>query len=262
VSLRCIQWIEAILIVTAMIVAAAPSRAQHTVDGFEDRSFRGASGTEMPYRLFIPSAPARGRPLPVVVYLHGSGGAGTDNLKQISGGNTKGSHLWTLPHVQARYPAFVVAPQIPSGATWHSAGDDVSPHAELVLHLLRSLSQEFAIDANRIYLTGQSLGGFGTWDLIAKRPGIFAAAIPLCGGGDPARVTAARGTPVWAFHGAMDQTVPVARSRESVAALRAVGDAVKYTEYPNAGHDVWTIAFSEPGLPDWLFAQKWPQTVR
>jgi predicted peptidase len=242
--------ITAILMLAAMIIGAVQSHAQNTIDGFEARSFRGTSGTDMPYRLFIPHAQTRTRPLPVVIYLHGSGGAGTDNLKQISGGNAKGAHLWTLPQVQAHHPAFVVAPQIPSGALWHSAGDDVSPHAELVLQLLRSLSQEFAIDADRIYLVGQSLGGFGTWDLIAKRPDTFAAAIPLCGGGDLTRVTAASRTPIWAFHGA------------KVAALRAAGGVVKYTEYPDTGHDVWTIAFAEPGLPDWLFAQKRSQMVQ
>ena len=158
--------------------------------------------------------------------------------------------------MQARYPAFVVAPQLPGDNEWAGKGADVSPYAGLVLDLLTSLRREYAIDPNRIYLVGQSLGGFGTWDLISKRPGLFAAAIPLCGGGEITRIAAARGIPIWTFHGAKDQTVPVIRSRELVDALRAMGSPIKYTEYPEVAHDVWTRAFAERDLPDWLFAQR------
>jgi predicted peptidase len=190
------------------------------------------------------------------VYLHGAAGAGTDNLRQITGGNTRGTHVWTTAPVQTRYPAFVVAPQLPDGTTWHSPDAELSPYAELVLELLTRLAGDYSIDPDRVYLVGQSLGGFGTWDLISKRPDVFAAAVPLCGGGSAARVAAARRVAIWAFHGALDQTVPVARSRVLVAALRAAGSSVKYTEYPDVGHDVWTRAFAERDLPAWLFAQK------
>jgi predicted peptidase len=131
----------------------------------------------------------------------------------------------------------------------------LSAYAAGVLELLTHLGEELAIDLNRVYLVGQSLGGFGVWDLVAKRPDFFAAAVPLCGGGDLTRIIAARRLPIWAFHGAQDRTVPVDHSREMVAALQAVGDSVKYTEYPDAGHDVWKRAFSEPLLAEWLFAQ-------
>ena len=130
--------------------------------------------------------------------------------------------------------------------------------ASLVIDLLESLSLEFAIDLDRVYLTGQSLGGYGTWDLIAKRPEVFAAAVPLCGEGAPSRAQAVRNVPVWVFHGAKDEAVPVSGSREMVAALRAVGGVVKYTEYPQVGHDVWTVAYVEEDLPGWLFGQKRP----
>lgn len=190
------------------------------------------------------------------MYLHGSGGAGTDNRKQISGGNTQGTHIWIEPAVQERHPAFVLAPQSPESSTWHSSSDEPSPHVAALFELLDELRSEPRIDPRRIYVVGQSLGGFGTWDLIARHPDIFAAAVPLCGGGDPKRILSARDVAVWAFHGAKDGTVPVSRSREMLAVLRTVNSSVRYTEYPDVGHDVWNRAFTEPDLPEWLFAQR------
>jgi predicted peptidase len=241
----------------AIVFSASVGQAQDDVDGFAARSFVGANDLRISYRLFVPDASHRVRPLPVVIYLHGSGGIGTDNLRQISGGNTSGTHVWVSPQAQARHPAFVVAPQLPNGNRWDNpVADGIAPYAGLVIELLESLSREFAIDRDRVYLTGQSLGGAGTWDLVTKRPGLFAAAVPLCGVGTVSRAGAARHVPIWAFHGAKDGVVPVAGSREMVAALRAAGSAVKYTEYAEAGHDVWTLAYRERNLPDWLFDQK------
>ncbi len=248
---------QRIVLTLAIVFSPSISQAQDVVDGFAARAFVGANGMRMAYRIFVPDAEQRVRPLPVVIYLHGSGGVGDDNLRQIGGGNTNGTHVWVTPQAQARHPAFVVAPQLPSGNRWDATGPDgIAPYASLVIELLGSLSREFAVDLDRVYLTGQSLGGLGTWDLITKRPELFAAAVPLCGQGTPSRAEAARNVPIWVFHGAKDELVPVARSREMVAALRAVGSAVRYTEYPEVGHDVWTVAYVERELPDWLFAQK------
>jgi predicted peptidase len=241
----------------AILLCASIGQAQEVVDGFAARTFVGADGVRMPYRLFVPDQQARRRPLPIVIYLHGGGGVGTDNLRQISGGNRNGTHVWATPQAQARHPAFVVAPQLPDGNRWDARGEEgIAPYASLVIELLGNLSREFAIDLDRVYLTGQSLGGFGTWDLITKRPEVFAAAVPLCGGGAPSRARVARNLPIWVFHGAKDEVVRVAGSREMVAALRGVGSAVRYTEYPDVGHDVWTVAYVERGLADWLFGQK------
>jgi predicted peptidase len=159
--------------------------------------------------------------------------------------------------MQARHPAFVVAPQIPGGRAWAAPGSDQpAPYAALALELVAALSKEFAIDADRIYVTGQSLGGRGAWDLVSKRPGYFAGAIPVCGDGNTTRIRAAKDVAIWAFHGAQDPVVPVAGSRDLVAALKAAGSRVKYTEYPDVEHDAWVRAFAERELPDWLFAQK------
>ncbi len=211
----------------------------------------------MPYRLYVPEERVRARPLPLIVYLHGAGGAGNDNLRQISGGNTAGTRLFASAAVQTKHPAFVVAPQMPGKIR----GVIPIPTRRRLTRpwcwsLSRLLSKEFRIDADRVYLTGQSLGGRGTWDLVSKRPNVFAAAVPLCGDGNAQRMRAAGTVPIWAFHGAQDEVVPVAGSRELVAALKSAGSSVKYTEYPDVGHDVWTRAYADPQLPDWLFAQK------
>lgn len=223
--------------------------------GFAPRMFtRGAQ--RMPYRLFIPNDQARRQPLPLIVWLHGASGLGTDNVAQISaGGNDKGSRLWIQPAMQAKFPAFVVAPQAPTA--WGAPSlEKLTANGQMVIDLIESLAQEFTIDRTRVYILGQSLGGIGVWDLISKRPDVFAAAIPLCATGDTKRVAAAVDVKVWVFHGANDTGMPVANARAMVAALKAAGGTAKYTEYADAGHDVWTRAFTEPDLPAWLFAQK------
>jgi len=198
----------------------------------------------------------RDHPLPAVIYLHGGSGAGTDNIRQISGYNCKGTHLWTSPAMRKKHPAFVIVPQLPGGNQWGAADSlEPAPYAGLALELLAALSREFRIDPDRVYLVGHSRGGRGVWDLAAKRPDLFAAAVPVCGDGNVDRIIKARRIPIWAFHGDRDAVIPVAGSRKLVAVLRAVGTPVRYTEYPNAGHDVWDLAFAEPDLPAWLFAQ-------
>jgi predicted peptidase len=226
---------------------------------FAPRMFT-AGGHRMPYRLFIPDAAARRQPLPLVVWLHGASGLGTDNTAQISaGGNELGSGLWVRPDIQARFPAFVVAPQSPPNQAWGSTTSGrLTPYGQLVIDLIDALAREFAIDRDRVYVIGQSRGGIGVWDLITKRPDVFAAAVPLCAVGDPRHIGVAADVGVWVFHGARDTGMPVDNARAMVAALKAAGGHVKYTEYPDVAHDVWTRAFAEPDLPAWLFAQRRP----
>ncbi len=235
---------------------AGSTHLDETFDGFVAREYRRGTGVKLPYRLYVPVAAERDQALPLILYLHGSGGAGTDNQKQISGGNTLGTHVWTEPAMQERHPAFVLAPQIPEDSKWHSSTEQPSPHVAAVFELLDELRSELRIDPSRVYVVGQSLGGFGVWDVVSRRPDVFAAAVPLCGGGDTKRILSARDVAVWAFHGATDATVPVSRSREMVSALRTVNSSVRYTEYPDVGHDVWGRAFGERDLPEWMFGQR------
>jgi predicted peptidase len=245
----------AVLALFCGIGSIAAGHTSESVDGFIAGTYVAVNGTSLPYRLFVPEA-TRGRPLPLIVFLHGVAGIGTDNRRQITDGNWMGSHRWTVPTAQALHPAFVLAPQLPPGTAW-SAPESPNPslHAALVLELIEELSKSYAIDADRIYAVGQSLGGQGVWDLIGKRPERFAAAIPLCGSGNPSLMAGASRVAVWAFHGARDTVMPVTGSREMVSALRAAGGRVRYTEYPNIGHDVWLTAFNDPNLTNWLFAQ-------
>jgi predicted peptidase len=252
--------IPALALVLFIALVSAPSASIANdgaiLDGFVAREYQSSTGLKLPYRLFVPRPAKRDQDLPLILYLHGRGGAGIDNRKQISGGNALGTHIWIEPGVQERHPAFVLAPQIPEASTWHAASDKPSPHVAALLELLDKLRSELQIDPHRVYVVGQSLGGYGAWDIIARYPGLFAAAVPLCGGGDAKRILSARNVAVWAFHGGNDATVPVSRSREIVAALRTVNSSVRYTEYPNVGHDVWTHAFRERDLPEWMFAQR------
>ncbi|HEX5069730.1 MAG TPA: PHB depolymerase family esterase [Vicinamibacterales bacterium] len=215
------------------------------------------NGKLMPYRMFAPEGATPEHPLPLIVWLHGASGVGTDNRAQIAeGGNDIGSRLWVRPDIQAKYPAFVIAPQSPSSEVWgRPASATLTTYGQLVIDLIDQLARAYPIDRDRVYVLGQSRGGIGVWDLISKRPDVFAAAVPLCAQGDPKRVAAARGVKVWVFHGAKD-TMPVENAREMVAALTAAGANVKYTEYPDLGHEIWTRAFAEPDLPAWLFAQR------
>jgi predicted peptidase len=229
-------------------------------DRFEAHTFMGRDGHAMPYRLFRPRTVA-GRTYPLVVFLHGSGGIGTDNNKQFTGGNLVGSRVWALDANQKRQPVFVIAPQSDEGwvevinAETKAQPSEGTHGADLLFELLDSVLPTLPIDRGRIYLTGQSLGGYGTFYMVMKRPDLFAAAIPVCGGGDPTEASKFRGVPLWAFHGTGDPVVAVQRSREMVEAIRSVGGSAALTEYEGVGHNAWEFAYAEPELLNWLYAQ-------
>jgi len=231
-----------LLLTAALFLISIPSSAQKPVDGFVARTFKS-----MPYRLFVPLKYDATQKYPIVIWLHGSGSVGSDNFKQISGASLRGTHTWTIPANQAKHPTFVIAPQSTKG--W--AGLQL----ELVLGILDSLKTEFNIDADRVYVAGQSMGGYGVWNIIALRPDLFAAAIPLCGGGDPTQAPRMVKIPIWAFHGAADPTVSVRQSQRMIEAIKLAGGIPRYTEYEGVGHNVWVRAFQEPTLMDWVFAQ-------
>jgi predicted peptidase len=238
-----------------LIVASVPCAGQTAIDGFIPRLFQNSNHQQMPYRLFIPKAYNSAQEYPLIIWLHGAGGAGSDNILQISGDQVPGTRLWTKPEVQAKHPAFVLVPQ--SEGVWSEDGAALSPQLELVRAIINALKSEFRIDTKRIYLTGQSNGGIGTWEFICRRPDLFAAAILLCSG-PPLPVSFAGGLarmPIWAFNGANDLIDYMTLSRQMIAAIRQAGGSPRYTEYRGVGHEVWLHAFKEPGLVDWLFAQ-------
>ena len=248
-----------LLILSFLIINCQAGRATSSGpdEGFLARRYVGAAGDTLPYRIFIPDQYDPERHYPLVMFLHGGGGAGTDNISQISGGNRSGAHIWIGPAYRTEYPCFAVAPQLPGLERWDDpASDHLSPYGGLAVELVAYLLNEYALDTKRIYLTGQSRGGWGVWDLVAKRPDLFAAGIPVCGGGNPSLTRAMDHIPIWAFHGALDRTVKVELSRIMVAALRETGGNIRYTEYRLGMHAIWDRAYEEQGLVDWLFAQR------
>ena len=219
--------------------------------------FKNTKSETLPYRLFVPQNYDRKKSYPLVVYLHGGGGVGDDNLKQIQGGNGYLIDFFTQGESQTRYPAFVVAPQSNGDGWIESALTHPNPtrQLKLVVELIDELRRTYSIDGRSLYVAGQSLGGFGTFAIVAEFPKLFAAGVPLCGGADESKVVSIIKTPLWVFHGEKDQAVPVDSSRKIVAAIKKAGGNVRYTEYAGEGHNIWLRVVKEPELLSWLFAQ-------
>jgi predicted peptidase len=243
------------------LIDAFKKKADGIERTFEARTHK--SDWEMPYRLFRATASGK---LPLVVYLHGSGGLGTDNLKQMGLGNVFGTRVWALPEIQKEFPCYVLAPQTDRGWIRYAdpaPGDSVArpvaglgDGARLVFEIIDALRRELPIDDRRIYITGQSMGGGGAWHMTAERPTFFAAAAICCGGASLDDPRGSARTPIWNFHGDADATVPVTVSRERIAALRKAGAHPVATEYPGVGHNVWEWAYTEPALARWLFSHR------
>ncbi|MGO8744917.1 MAG: alpha/beta hydrolase-fold protein [Thermoguttaceae bacterium] len=226
------------------------------------RQFKNSKGETLLYRLFVPPDYDAKKQYPVVLFLHGLGERGSDNELQL-----KHADVLRLisADVTAKHACLLVAPQCPDNDLWAAIQLDRSkPYVlsaeptramRLTMELLDSLGQEFSIDRARWYITGLSMGGFGTLDLCAREPRKIAAAVPVCGGGDTSKAAAMAKIAFWVFHGGADDVVPPAFSHDMVAALKKAGTKVKYTEYPGVGHHSWTKAYEEPGLPEWLFSQ-------
>jgi predicted peptidase len=230
---------------------------------FEGRTHDDGAGHKMKYRLFIPKGYQSTTKYPLTVFLHGSGECGDNNEAQLI---NHGPGVLSHPVTQEKYPSFVLCPQCPKGGQWGYYHGDASPVDRMVA-IVRSLQKEFSIDPDRIYITGLSLGGMGTWYAITEHPDLFAAAVPLSGAGDVSKVDRIKSIPVWAFHGTEDKAVPIAGplrpnlptsivgDRDMVKALKDAGGNARITEYEKQGHNIWGTAYTDPGLMPWLFAQ-------
>lgn len=227
-----------------------------------DRSFE-RDGATLRYRFLEPAEPKPGARHPLVIFLHGIGERGSDNTRQLR----NGVENFVTAAARAQHPCFLVVPQCPPDATWSPirGTKENTPFAEtptvpgaLLIGLIEELLEDGAVDPDRVYVTGLSMGGYGTWDLVSRRPELFAAALPVCGGGDPAKAEKLVGLPIWCFHGGADQVVPAERSRQMMAALEKAGADAKYTEYEGVGHDSWTRTYGDSDVLEWLFAQKRP----
>lgn len=241
----------------ASVQSLPPERSDDDIAGFSARVYTSA-GVTMRYRLFVPPGLDPSKQYPIVIWLHGAGGIGVDNFRQLADDQVPGSQTWTDPANEMKHPAFVLAPQ--SSVGWRAQpqsrrSDSLGPPLRSVIGILDSLSRQYRIDQKRIYVAGQSDGGYAVWDLITNRPDRFAAAIILCGGGDPARAGRLVNLPIWVFHGSADPMVPVSEARNMIQAIQKAGGKPRYTEYKGAGHEIWSRVFAEPELVEWVFAQ-------
>ena len=209
----------------------------------EGRFWRQAS---VPFLLRVPRGIKNGGKVPLLLFLHGAGEKGNDNQKQLKHDPTK----LAPKDVFVKTPMIAVAPQCPADQFWNG------PILETVIKMVKDLEKELPVDPQRIYITGLSMGGYGTWGALAMEPKLFAAAVPICGGGDPSAVRKFDKVPIWAFHNDGDPTVGVEGSRSMIAALKKAGADPKYTEYQSTQHDAWTRTYKDPALWEWLVSQK------
>lgn len=254
------------LVLPSLLLLPLPAMAD--LDDLEVREtrFTGGEYKDETFRyLFLrPQKIEPGKKYPLLLFLHGAGERGNDPelLKK---------HF--LPAIASdeyreRFPCFVVAAQCRSERWWArlpqertrvspTLADEPADDLKAAIQAVNDVIREFPVDENRLYLTGISMGGYGSWDLAERQPDRWAAVAPICGGGDVTKADSLVGVPIWAFHGDADPAVPVERSREMVEAIRKAGGDPKYTEYPGVAHDSWTQTYGDPdGLLTWMFEQR------
>lgn len=220
-----------------LLAALLLSGAQQT--GFVEKTIE-YNKTPTKYAVYVPPTWSAQKPHPAILFLHGVGEQGTDGKRQLDVG--------LAPAIKANPDAWdfiVIFPQKPpQGSGWID-------HDKLIIDILKETQREYKFDETRLYVTGLSLGGYGTWALLTKYPTLFAAAAPICGAGDPSAARRVK-TPTWSFHGDKDKIVPIGKAKEMVDAQKAGGAEPKFTVYPEAGHNVWDKAYREEKLWEWL----------
>ncbi len=227
--------------IATILFMTAPSFCDETVGAQQTATLDKQVPVRMNYLVYLPQEYDQQESWPLVLFLHGAGERG-DNLDLV-----KRHGPPKLIEAGQHFPFLVVSPQCPKNRWWESY--------ELVA-LLDEVVEKYNVDEDRVYLTGLSMGGFGSWSLAAYRPERFAAVAPICGGGEPFLTRFLRDLPVWVFHGAKDFVIPIDRSQEMVDALKKRKGNVKFTIYPDAGHDAWTETYDNPEFFEWMLEQK------
>jgi len=231
-----------------------------------------ASDGQLNYRFRGPKSLQPEKSYPLILFLHGAGGRGNDNCGQlVDAGAAKSLEKQKLFGGQdSLHDCYVLAGQVPNkqkwvNVPWVSLDHEMPAVSNSMRMMLECLDAFLAdpkrqVDTNRIYVIGLSMGGYGTWDAVQRRPETFAAAVPICGGGDKRLAEKLVGLPIWAWHGDKDPVINVSRSRDMVAAIRAAAgegpELVKYTEVADRGHDVWVPALSSAEMWEWMLQQK------
>lgn len=234
---------------------------------FLKKQFTARSGYRLNYRILYPENYQPGEKYPVLLFLHGAGERGSDNEAQLRhGGDMLASHA-----NRTKFPALVIAPQCPEDKSWstykrpakegearsYPPAAAITPEMAAVKELLDTYIDKGMVDTRRIYITGLSMGGMGTFDMVCRFPDLFAAATPVCGGANVDRLTRYKGRTAFSiYHGAVDRTVDVQWSRDAFEALRKAGADVRYKEYPGVDHNSWDNAFAEPDYLGWMFGHK------
>jgi len=235
------------LLSVALLMAVAGSASAAEKTGFVDKVFKNEDGHESPYVVFVPHNYDGTKEVPVILFLHGAG--------ETKGGTAMPINQGIANHIKGKrektFPAITIIPQAETRG-WGAEG----PNAKRALAMLDATMKEYKCDAKRVYLTGLSMGGFGTWSVAFHHPDRWAAIVPICGGGDPKGAEKIKDIPCWVWHGDQDRAVKVDLSRQMVEALKKAGGSPRYTELAHIGHNSWDPAYASDDLYAWLFAQK------
>ena len=254
------------LIICLFVLSAIKTKGQE-LEKYEARMYISGSDT-IPYRILYPENFDPAKKYAVLFFLHGRGESGSDNQKQL----THGGRLFLREDVRKNFPAIVVFPQCASSSYWANVkitadstgkrsfnfvkGGKPTKAMHALLSLVDEITEEPYVSREQIYVGGLSMGGMGTYELLRRKPKLFAAAFAICGGDNEANVKKYRKVPLWIFHGAKDDVVTPHHSEVVVKALRKRGADVKFTLYPEANHNSWDSAFAEPELLPWLFSHQ------
>ena len=234
---RCVP-----LLALLLLEIHVPSAAQdEAVERQQASQFEGQIPVKLNYLLYLPKDYESQEKWPLLLFLHGAGERGDDLNRVKVHGPPK------LIEAGKDFPMIVVSPQCPPDQWW-------KPHE--LLALLDDIARQHRVDQDRIYVTGLSMGGFGTWALASQAPERFAAIAPICGGGDKFRARRIRELPLWAFHGDADRAVPVELTRELVEAVRSAGGDPKLTIYEGVEHDSWTATYENEELYEWMLSHR------
>ena len=234
---------------------------------FQAETYVAASGDTIPCRFLPPEGYDSDQQYPLVVCLHGGAGCGRDNLRNIGG--CKPARVLSEPDMRTRYPSFLIVPQAPPGGSWGFSIDEETTAArnsqgrptgegihEYIVALIQDVADRWSVDSDRIYVTGQSMGGSGSWHFAVRHPNLFAAVLPITGAVSTCYADSLVDIPIWAFHGEVDNRVPVRSTRDMVAAVNSAGGTARYTEFEGVGHNCWHQVFDDPDVLEWLFAQR------
>lgn len=255
------------LIILSFVCLSFFQMAAQEMSLYEKKLFIAKKDT-LPYRLLLPKNYDPNKSYPLILMLHGAGERGNDNDKQL----VHGSKLFLEEKNRDQFPAFVLFPQCPENSYWSNVsekevvegkwtfsfinGGTPTKAMVLVQAMLKDFIKTHKVNENQIYVGGLSMGGMGTFEIVNRNPGLFAAAFPICGGANPETAANLKSTDWWVFHGGSDSVVPVEHSQQMVTALNREGASVKFSYYPDVDHNSWDNAFAEPQLLPWLFSHK------